>query len=438
MLKNIEIKGLFGRFNYKLNFEDKNIVILTGPNGFGKSTILQIVDAIANNRFFYLLKVEFEELYFEFIDNENLNKIVSIIREEKRLLINKTDIKLDKSFNEVNKMMTDFPWISQIDSNTFEDRRFEKYYTFDELFLRYLYSKGNDIYINSQNRINEIKKEIKKIEKILKETKALFGEIVLISEQRLIRKQNINKRRNEEEVGDVIVNLPEELKKEISKVSEKYSNIANKLDSTYPNRLFRAEKGLNSEAEFNDLLNKSKEKFQKLEEYDLVNMSNIEDSKYKSEYATALKIYFDDFSKKYEVFESLIKKFDLFTNIINSRFNFKKVKISKTHGLEIIDKSDSNKTIDLQQLSSGEKQEIILFYNLIFKTKDNLLLLIDEPEISLHIVWQKKFLEDLLKITENSKIKVILATHSPQIISNHWDLQIDLGEQYQSDELNSK
>ena len=295
MLKNIEIKGLFGRFNYKLNFEDKNIVILTGPNGFGKSTILQIIDAIANNRFFYLLKIEFDELYFEFIDDEKLNKIVSIIREEKRLLVNKIDIKLNKSFDEVNKMITDFPWIDQIDNNVFEDRRFEKYYTFDELFLRYLYSKGNDIYINSQNRMNEIQK----IEKALEDIKKLFGKIVLISEQRLIRKQNINKRRHEE-VVDVIVNLPEEFKKEISKVSEKYSNIANKLDSTYPNRLFRAENGLNSEDEFNDLLNKSKEKFQKLEEYDLVNMSNIEDSKYKSEYATALKIYFDDFSKKYE------------------------------------------------------------------------------------------------------------------------------------------
>lgn len=279
--------------------------------------------------------------------------------------------------------------------------------------------------------------EIQKIEKALEDIKKLFGKIVLISEQRLIRKQNINKRRHEE-VVDVIVNLPEEFKKEISKVSEKYSNIANKLDSTYPNRLFRAENGLNSEDEFNDLLNKSKEKFQKLEEYDLVNMSNIEDSKYKSEYATALKIYFDDFSKKYEVFEALIKKFDLFTSIINSRFNFKKVKISKSHGLEIIDQSDLNKKIDLQQLSSGEKQEIILFYNLIFNTKDNLLLLIDEPEISLHIVWQKMFLDDLLKIIDVTKINVILATHSPQIISNHWNLQIDLGEQYQSDELNSK
>ena len=70
MLKNIEIKGLFGRFNYKLDFEGKEIVILTGPNGFGKSTILRIVEAIANNSVFYLLKIEFKEIKFCF-ESEN-------------------------------------------------------------------------------------------------------------------------------------------------------------------------------------------------------------------------------------------------------------------------------------------------------------------------------------------------------------------------------
>ena len=84
----------------------------------------------------------------------------------------------------------------------------------------------------------------------------------------------------------------------------------------------------------------------------------------------------------------------------------------------------------LEQLSSGEKQEIVLFYELIFETKSNLMLLIDEPEISLHITWQKKFLDDLLKVSKISHIKAIVATHSPQIISNHWDIQIDLGELY--------
>ena len=118
----------------------------------------------------------------------------------------------------------------------------------------------------------------------------------------------------------------------------------------------------------------------------------------------------------------------MYTGIINQRLSFKKIKISISDGIKIID--DDKKEIKLNQLSSGEKHEIIVFYNLIFKTEDNTLLLIDEPEISLHISWQKKFTEDLLKIIKYKKLNVIVATHSPEIIGEFWENQIDLGELY--------
>ena len=159
-------------------------------------------------------------------------------------------------------------------------------------------------------------------------------------------------------------------------------------------------------------------------------MSLIGKTEYVDRFSTALKIYFDDFSEKYRVFEKLITKLDLFTEIINNRFDFKKILISRENGFNIVDKNNEEKKIKLTQLSSGEKQEIVLFYELIFETKSDLFLLIDEPEISLHIAWQKKFLDDMLMVAENNTLKVMVATHSPQIIGNHWDIQIDLGELY--------
>ncbi len=39
-------------------------------------------------------------------------------------------------------------------------------------------------------------------------------------------------------------------------------------------------------------------------------------------------------------------------------------------------------------------------------------------------------MDDLLRIADYKNVKVTVATHSPQIISNHWDIQIDLGEMY--------
>ena len=172
-----------------------------------------------------------------------------------------------------------------------------------------------------------------------------------------------------------------------------------------------------------------KDKFEKLKKYDISDIKIPKGVNFVDEHAKALKVYFEDFENKYEVFNSLIKKLDMFTEIINSRLKFKEIQISRADGISII-RIDDDKKISLNQLSSGEKQEIILFYELIFNIDHNVHLLIDEPEISLHIEWQLKFLDDLLRISEYKNLNVIVATHSPQIINNHWDIQIDLGEEY--------
>jgi energy-coupling factor transporter ATP-binding protein EcfA2 len=83
-----------------------------------------------------------------------------------------------------------------------------------------------------------------------------------------------------------------------------------------------------------------------------------------------------------------------------------------------------------EQLSSGEKHLLIIIYNILFRIQDNSLILIDEPEISLHISWQIKFIEILKKILEledKKNVQILIATHSPQIINGRWDLTVGLG-----------
>jgi len=48
MITLLKIKKLFGRFDYDFHTKDGGVTIVTGPNGYGKSTILQIIDAISN------------------------------------------------------------------------------------------------------------------------------------------------------------------------------------------------------------------------------------------------------------------------------------------------------------------------------------------------------------------------------------------------------
>jgi predicted ATPase len=52
--------------------------------------------------------------------------------------------------------------------------------------------------------------------------------------------------------------------------------------------------------------------------------------------------------------------------------------------------------------------------------------LIDEPELSLHLSWQKRFLDDLLEVVRVTGIDVLLATHSPFIVGDRDDLMVAL------------
>lgn len=69
---------------------------------------------------------------------------------------------------------------------------------------------------------------------------------------------------------------------------------------------------------------------------------------------------------------------------------------------------------------------MVLFFELLFKSNDKSLILIDEPEISLHISWQNCFIKDLKEITKINNIDVLIATHSPDIIADNWDLRVEL------------
>ena len=76
----------------------------------------------------------------------------------------------------------------------------------------------------------------------------------------------------------------------------------------------------------------------------------------------------------------------------------------------------NNGDIKLSQLSSGEKQLVSTFSKVFLENNDNLIILFDEPELSLSIDWQKKFIYDIFN-SENS-IFCLAVTHSPYIFQN--------------------
>ena len=70
------------------------------------------------------------------------------------------------------------------------------------------------------------------------------------------------------------------------------------------------------------------------------------------------------------------------------------------------------------QLSSGEKQMLVILLTVLVEDNKPYLLLMDEPEVSLHIDWQQQLIE--LITTLNPNAQIILTTHSPALIMNGW------------------
>ena len=120
----------------------------------------------------------------------------------------------------------------------------------------------------------------------------------------------------------------------------------------------------------------------------------------------------------------------LFIDLIKDKLNFKTPVADAAEGLKFVDADGV--TLGFTELSAGEAQLTAFYYELLFETPEKALILIDEPEISMHIVWQMRLVDDLERICAAlNGAKAIVATHSPQILGGHRSLQVDLGEQYE-------
>ena len=138
-----------------------------------------------------------------------------------------------------------------------------------------------------------------------------------------------------------------------------------------------------------------------------------------------LSVYVDDVEKKLGIFDDVVKRIEMMVQFIKEHFTSKKLVIDTDRGF-VITSTVTGEELSPNQLSSGEQHELVLIYELLFHVKQNSLILIDEPEISLHVDWQMQFLEDIQNVVRLSPFDVLLATHSPMIINKRWDLAVEL------------
>lgn len=110
--------------------------------------------------------------------------------------------------------------------------------------------------------------------------------------------------------------------------------------------------------------------------------------------------------------DDIFKDINAFMAIMNSLLRRKSLKVNDSFELSTL--NDRGDDVSVFQLSSGEKQLLILLGEALLQEHRSCIYIADEPELSLHLRWQEKIVPSILQLNDNAQL--IVATHSPDII----------------------
>jgi len=134
--------------------------------------------------------------------------------------------------------------------------------------------------------------------------------------------------------------------------------------------------------------------------------------------------------------EQILQPKVAFIKIVNDLFTRKEIDVDENENLICSTKTRmtasgkalSRKTLKLTDLSSGEKQLIIILGEALLQQSRSWIYMADEPELSLHVTWQSCLIDVLKKINPNAQI--ICATHSPDIVGKYNERAIDVVDKF--------
>lgn len=108
---------------------------------------------------------------------------------------------------------------------------------------------------------------------------------------------------------------------------------------------------------------------------------------------------------------------NLFIRLVNECFSETGKELSND-STKLVFIKDNSIGIYPKELSSGEKQLLIILLTVLLERGEEYILMLDEPEISMHISWQYKLIDMVLELNPN--VQILLTTHSPMIFSDGW------------------
>ena len=448
-LQYVNIYGLFGRYNVEIPFE-KKVNIFIGENGLGKTTILNCIYYLLEQQFTRLANIPFSEIEIKF-KKEEPYKIsgADILEYDREKRVNSTQYLLESSpFTIRNANYFDY-YVNHYKNSLFnfddEDNRDMLTYEFAQKMDIPLSVARNEVnrYLHSQDILYSVNRKgnevnVKNLVKAISEN--VTHRIIYLPTYRRIEDDfsSLNLRNEELNRAELLIRFGmSDVQSSIDRILEKIRSIAmtgftemtgvllkQYADGEDPLKesVLRKKRGtINYETVkiVLDRVGKAIEETYKQKILALVHNGEIDNHEYL--YLKNLLIKLTDNYGSQKAYDDRIKKFSDTCNkyLIDKRFVYNQSTLSLDIILNSEVKKKKKNIIKLTQLSSGEKQIVSLFSKLYLEGDDKSIVIIDEPELSLSLQWQKMLLPDIMR-TENCDL-LLTVTHSPFIFENEFD-----------------
>ncbi len=447
-VERIEVLRLFGLYDHKVRLNDiERLTIIHGPNGAGKTVLLKLTYAMLSGNILDLAKYPYKSFSVHFNDGSSVTAVNSSEKQNEKkkgaqVVLNigggdGENVRIEMDTNAILRYASKVERIApvrQIGEDRWMDMQSDEMLDANEVIARY----GGLIADEKQAKLFG-KAGTEALMRLQKGHGAH-----LVEAQRLIklgaanREEAYGPRRSSVTSTETVVEYSNDLRRKIETALADYAKKSQQLDQSFPQRLLATDSEAMSDLAISLGMKEIQEKQLTYQSLGLINKTAAGAHPFDAAQAEGLDaakrsvmgVYVRDTKEKFEVLDDLAVRVNLLLKNINAKFQNKEIVVSRERGLTV--KTLPNDELPISALSSGEQHEIVLMYELLFRIKPNTLVMIDEPELSLHVNWQERFLSDLAEVIKVAGFDALIATHSPYIISDRSDLLVELSTEAHS------
>ncbi len=423
-VKLITIDGLFRQYNHVIPLRlDERVTVLHGRNGVGKTVTLRLVAALLRGEYETLAKVPFERLRVDFTDGSFLSVALDKSAESKNVRRPKKQGARGNALAgawarqfKIEYRIADGPVLSASPNLLLTGSSWMRFYMGA---TPPIVGRRVDLFDKDEIEPAQLRDFCKTLSIRFVEAQRLFR----IASQEEVSEENTPA------VTTAMSDIASDMAVRIQVADSTYRSTSTRLDDSLPARLFAPptngskvpKKELNQRSEDLEAERRRLHAIGLLPDTTSFNPSTLTEAQ-----RAMFIVYLKDNEEKLAVFKDLADRAEILLSTLNRKLAPKSIKLDKDSGYKVL--SHDGRPLDLDALSSGEQHELVLLHTLLFRVESGAFLLIDEPELSLHVTWQNEFLAELIQIAKKVGFDALVATHSPYIVGERRDLMVRLGE----------